>query len=84
MSFMCTSTASIGVVPFFRLRFGEVRLGLLQPEALEGSFEQHDMIAMMRLMVSYPSASKCGFDLQFLLGEVCPARGKQAVARKNA
>ncbi|CAE7428321.1 unnamed protein product [Symbiodinium natans] len=32
--------------------FGEVRLGLLQPDALEGSFEPNDMAAMLRLMVS--------------------------------
>ncbi|CAE7793959.1 unnamed protein product [Symbiodinium sp. CCMP2592] len=38
--------------------FGEVRLGLLQPDALEGSFEEHDMAAMLRLMVSCGSKKR--------------------------
>jgi len=32
--------------------FGEVRLGILQPEALEAPHDERDMAAMMQLMVS--------------------------------
>ena len=59
-------------------RFGEVRLGLLQPDALEGSFEEHDMAAMLRLMVSpLPQKSAIAieaYDLQDLAIKAVEAR----------